>query len=125
MAKARYQHRHGTKANLSASDVLSDEAVIVDSGDTPSSSAMYYKPSGGGLVRLANFSDIAAGDNTMLLMTAVSENISEWKRGQIGWSGNKPVVKTGVGSETTNVALATEAYVDSTLGAIETALSNI
>ena len=160
MAKARYQHRHGSKANLSASDVLPNEIVIVDTGDSPSGSGVYYKTLGAtNLVKLANDNDVDDKideaisdqyDGVMLLMSQVSADISNWKKGQIGWLNGDPVAKTGAGQSTTvntfitsenlviNIrngsgnsddyppsALAVYTYVQSILGDIETALAQI
>ena len=62
MANARVQHRHGTKAQFDAnkSYILSDELVVVDSGeDTESGSAVYYKTNAANAepVRLQNAGD--------------------------------------------------------------------
>lgn len=65
MAKARYQHQHGTKSAMdnNVSSILTDEIVVVDSGAPlftgSTGSSVYYKPSGfSSIVRLVNADEI-------------------------------------------------------------------
>ena len=93
MANSRVQHRHGTKAQLDAntSSILSDEIVIVDSGDdTEDGSAVYYKPNVTGATpkRLAQAGERVCLPRVIPSGTEVDDNLAG-KLGEIVFSADE------------------------------------